>query len=241
MKFAKLIEQSDRIPEVIALYEGVWPAFIAENPSPHTGRILTDLAAFQLVATDSGQLQAAGNTVPVYLPADGPPCPTGWDDAIDMAMTQLDEQTAPNTLVALAIGIAPAFRRKGISSQMIAAMKRIAREQGFERLIAPVHPTMKSRYPITPMSRYARWKRSDGESFDPWLRVHARCGAVIKDICPTSMTIRGTVVDWERWTGLAFPESGRYVVERALNPVQIDVETDEGVYVEENVWVEYLL
>jgi hypothetical protein len=51
------------------------------------------------------------------------------------------------------------------------------------------------------------------------------------------MTMRGSVADWERWTGLAMPESGLYVVARATSPVRIDRERDEGVYYDENVWM----
>ena len=37
--------------------------------------------------------------------------------------------------------------------------------------------------------------------------------------------------------GLAFPESGAYVVPGALVPVEIDRERDEGVYVKPNIWM----
>jgi hypothetical protein len=36
------------------------------------------------------------------------------------------------------------------------------------------------------------------------------------------MIMQGRVGDRERWTGLRFPESGRYVVPGALAPVTID-------------------
>jgi hypothetical protein len=47
------------------------------------------------------------------------------------------------------------------------------------------------------------------------------------------------VAEWEEWTGMAFPESGDYVVPGALVPVQIDRERDEGRYVEPNVWMRH--
>ncbi len=49
--------------------------------------------------------------------------------------------------------------------------------------------------------------------------------------------IPGTVAEWEKWTNMRFPETGDYVVNGALNPVNIDVERDKGVYIEPNVWV----
>ena len=48
---------------------------------------------------------------------------------------------------------------------------------------------------------------------------------------------RGTVADWERWTGLALPESGEYVLRGAMNPVTINRDGDEGVLTEQNVWM----
>jgi hypothetical protein len=48
---------------------------------------------------------------------------------------------------------------------------------------------------------------------------------------------RGSVSDWERWTGLWLPDSGEYVVRGAMNPVSIDRERDEGVLTEPNVWM----
>jgi hypothetical protein len=55
------------------------------------------------------------------------------------------------------------------------------------------------------------------------------------------MTIAGTVADWEAWTGMAFPESGDYVVPGALTLVSVDREADRGTYVEPNVWMHHRL
>jgi hypothetical protein len=43
----------------------------------------------------------------------------------------------------------------------------------------------------------------------------------------------------EEWCGLEFPESGSYVVEGALVPVEIDREGDRGSYREPNVWMRH--
>ncbi|MEZ4518824.1 MAG: hypothetical protein R3C44_19070 [Chloroflexota bacterium] len=44
-----------------------------------------------------------------------------------------------------------------------------------------------------------------------------------------SMVIEGTIGEWEMWTGMSFPESGDYIVEGALVPIQIDREVNIGV------------
>ena len=64
-------------------------------------------------------------------------------------------------------------------------------------------------------------------------------GAELLSVAPASMLITGSVDEWQRWTGMAFPESGRYVVEGALEPVEIDRARDLGRYVEPNVWLRH--
>ena len=90
-----------------------------------------------------------------------------------------------------------------------------------------------------PIARYLTWRRGDGELFDPWLRLHERLGAEILGVCPGSLVVTGTVAEWEQWTGMAFPDSGAYVVDGALVPVEIDREHDRGRYVEPNVWMRH--
>jgi hypothetical protein len=120
---------------------------------------------------------------------------------------------------------------------MIERMVEIGRSHALTTLIAPVRPTLKHAYPLAPMERYITWRRPGGTHLDPWLRTHERAGAEIVKVAPESGRIPGTVAQWEEWTGMAFPESGTYVVPGALVPVEIDVERDEGLYVEPNVWM----
>ncbi len=49
------------------------------------------------------------------------------------------------------------------------------------------------------------------------------------------MVVEAPLAAWEEWTGLTFPESGRYVVPSAFNPVAIDRGRGLGRYVEPNV------
>jgi hypothetical protein len=122
---------------------------------------------------------------------------------------------------------------------MIAAMARIARDHGLARLIAPLRPTWKERYPLTPIERYATWTREDGLPFDPWMRTHVRLGAEILRPEPESLRIAGTVAEWESWIDLPLPESGEYVFPHGLAPLEVDREADLGLYYEPNVWVSH--
>jgi hypothetical protein len=120
---------------------------------------------------------------------------------------------------------------------MVGTMRAIARLRGQRALIACVRPTDKERYPTIPIERYAAWTRPDGLPFDAWIRLHVRLGGRIVRPSPASMTIRGTVAEWEGWTGMAFPETGDYVVPRAAALVHIDQKSDVGTYLDPNVWV----
>jgi hypothetical protein len=128
-------------------------------------------------------------------------------------------------------------RGGGLSGTMVGAMRAGAKAASYRAVIANVRPTWKERYPLIPIASYARWTREDGLPFDPWMRLHARLGARVVRASPKALIINGSVADWESWTGMAFPESGRYVVPKATQPVTIDRERDEGVYFDENVWM----
>jgi hypothetical protein len=142
---------------------------------------------------------------------------------------------------AIAITIGIDHRGLGLSRTMLTGMREAVAARGLSDLVAPVRPSQKHRYPLTPIERYVEWRRDDGRLLDPWLRVHEQAGAELIRVAPRSMRIVGSVADWEGWTGMAFPESGAYVVPGALVPVEIDRGRDEGVYVEPNVWMHHKL
>jgi hypothetical protein len=76
-------------------------------------------------------------------------------------------------------------------------------------------------------------------AFDSWIRVHERVGGEIVRPASAAMRVTGAVAEWERWTGLALPESGSYVVPGALVPVAIDRERDLGDYREPACWMRH--
>lgn len=51
------------------------------------------------------------------------------------------------------------------------------------------------------------------------------------------MSIKGTVEQWESWTGMRFIQSGQYVVPNALVPVTVDIEKQSIEYIEPNLWM----
>jgi hypothetical protein len=113
----------------------------------------------------------------------------------------------------------------------------LARRAGLRRLIAPVRPSWKERYPLAPIERYVTWRREDGQLLDPWMRLHERLGARVATPLPRSMLITGTVADWEEWTGLPLPETGAYVFPAGLAPLAVDRDAGVCTYWEPNVWM----
>jgi hypothetical protein len=116
-------------------------------------------------------------------------------------------------------------------------MAQAGKQAGLAPLMAPVRPSRKDRYPLTPIEQYAAWRRSDGLPFDPWLRVHARLGATMVRTEAESLQIEAPVADWEQWTGMAFPEDGEYVFPLGLAPLR--VHRGIGSYWEPNVWMRH--
>ena len=246
----QVVRHADR-PELDASWDDVvgsaWPPFMLHDRTVNElwHHLYDDAPDCQLylVDPDTGEVLAHGNSVPV-----------GWDGSIDdlpddgidgvlrrVARSRDEGGSRPDVLCAMQAVVKPGARGRGLSRGVVDAMREVARDRGLEALIAPVRPTEKTRYPLTPMERYLRWRRPDGWLRDPWLRVHERLGAEILGLAPSSMTITGTVAEWEGWAGMAFPDTGDYVVPGALVPIAIDRTSDRGTYVEPNVWMRHAL
>lgn len=204
--------------------------------------LFSDFAGFQIAVCDGrGEVLAAGHCIPVSWDGTIAGLPAGLDGVLERGIRDLEERRDPTVVSALLAVVPPAHRGRGLSSVVLGAMKAVAADRRLGALIAPVRPTLKERYPLTPMEHYAWWEREDGLPFDPWLRVHRRLGARLLEVAPESMIIEGTIPEWEEWTGMRFPESGSYIVEGALQPVVMDLERDLGVYREPNVWMRHPL
>jgi hypothetical protein len=233
-------ERPDLDPALDELLAATWPAFMLEDEvaNAHFGRAYDDWPRFQtLLINSSGTLVAIGNAMPLAWDGTDEGLPEGWREQVVKSVADLEAGVPPDTLGAMQIAMRGDLRGAGLSGTMVGAMRAGAKVAGYRAVIACVRPTEKDRYPLTPIEHYARWTRADGLPFDSWMRLHARLGARIVRAAPQAMMVRGSVAEWETWTGMAFPESGRYVVPRATQPVVIDRERDEGIYYDQNVWM----
>ena len=223
----------------------VWPEYNlhSDDPNRYWDRLFSDFPDFQSVVydADSEEVIAEGHTIP--CPWDG--TSEGLGEGIEaMLATACEAREAgqrPTALCALAAEVRPRFQGGGLANRMLDIMADLARGGGLSHLIAPVRPSLKDRYPISPIEQYVSWTRENGEPFDPWIRIHLRRGGQIVKPIPHSMRITGTVAEWEEWTGMRFPGDGRYTFPAGLAPVEIDHGSDLGSYWEPNVWIVHTL
>jgi GNAT superfamily N-acetyltransferase len=233
-------ERPELWDDTSAVSQAVWPEYNqhGEVLGRYWDRLFDDFPEFQFVLYDDkdGGL-AEGHTVPCVWDGTAEGLGDGIDAMIAGAFETLEAGRKPNVLGVLAAEIRPQFQGRGLANRMLDAMGDVAREASLTHLIAPVRPTLKDRYPISPIERYVTWTLANGEPFDPWIRVHFRRGAKIVRPIPHSLRITGTVAEWEQWTGMQFPDDGQYTFPGGLAPLEIDQGSDQGFYWEPNVWI----
>jgi len=236
------LDRTDYRELISTVCEAVWPEFMHHDPvaADHWDGLFEGFADYQFAFIGRGGAEVVGiaNGVPLAWdsPVDALP-DEGWDWALRQSARDLKEGLEPNTLCAIQISIHPDHQGRGLSTILLEEMLRLAIERGMTQVVAPVRPSLKHRYPLTPIERYVEWRNEDGSPFDPWLRVHVRSGGRIVKVCHQAMRITGSIREWESWTGMRFPEGGAHVVPGALAPIEMDMKKDLGVYVEPNVWV----
>ncbi|HEY2793403.1 MAG TPA: N-acetyltransferase [Micromonosporaceae bacterium] len=222
-----------------------WPEFMFHDAVANLffPRLVDTFGAYQLIAVDdSGAVVGRVNSVPFAWSGSDDDLPErGWDGILERAFTEHALGVAPTAASLLEARLTPERQGVGLSSALLAAAGANAQRRGLADLFGPVRPTDKSSEPRTPMADYLARTREDSLPADPWLRVHVRAGGRVVRICPTSMTIVGTLTQWRDWTGLPLDRSGLVDVAGALTPLHVSVEHDHAVYVEPNVWMHHRL
>jgi hypothetical protein len=219
-----------------------WPTFMRQRDELGLGhywpKLFGDFADWQFFVCDSfDRVVAGGHTVPFVWAGTPDDLPENVVSILERAVSARGEQRRPTALCALGALVGTEQRGQGLSRVILETMRSMAAHWKFDTLVAPVRPTLKSAYPLTPMERYVRWTDGEGLPLDPWMRVHARVGGEVVQVMPRAMVIAGPVRQWESWTDMRFPDTGSYVVPGALQPVLIDRELDEGRYEDPNVWM----
>ena len=238
MKVVTVAERPDLTEPAATLTDDAFPAYNNHGDvlNRYWSRLTEERPEFQFhVVGENDAILARARSLPVHWDGSVEDLPAGFDGAIARGF----DEGGANALCAMVIMIPRELRGRGLSTVALRAMLELARQHGLKALIAPVRPSWKERYPLTPIERYAAWRRSDGFLFDPWLRVHERIGATVLKPEPRSMRITGKIAEWERWTGMTFHESGDYWFPGGLTTLRIDHDSDSGSYWEPNVWMQH--
>lgn len=231
--------------QIQTLIEQTWPAYVLESHAPPDNPLPTDWMGvyrrwphLQFGLFDGQELVAGGNALTLAWNGDVNDLPeSGWAWAMNSAAQDHDAGRQAHTLCALGITIRSDQQGRGLSRTMVEVMRELGAQTGFGRMLAPVRPSWKSRYPLTSIDDYCTWTTADGLPFDPWMRVHTRLGAKLVKPCHCSMLMSASVAEWEHWSGLRFPVSGEYAVPDLLGSLQIDLTADRGETAEPNVWM----
>lgn len=223
----------------------IWPDYILADTinQQYWERLYSEFPEYQFFLMDGDKVVGNGNCVPLHLSKeenanlpDG-----GWDWALEKSFLDREKGLEPNALCALQIGLNKEYQGKGISSQLIMCMKDIALSKNFMSFILPIRPNQKSQFPLIPVESYIEWTNEMGLPYDAWIRTHVKNGAEIVKVCKRSMYVSASIQEWELWTNLRFQSSGDYILPFLLNPIQVDLTVQNGIYIEPNVWMRYLL
>lgn len=242
MQIVTLAQRPDLWPALDAAELNPGPEFLFHDPvaARRWDGLKSAFPDLHLALLDGPRVIAHGRCIPLAWTHSDQSLPDeGWDYALDQGMADHEAGRPATVAVALWIVVAADRQGEGLSSRMVTALRDAAAGRGLRALLAPVRPTVKARYPLITMEDYIGWTNSRGEPFDPWLRVHTRLGGHVVGACSRSMTITGSIEEWERWSGLPMPSTGRYVVDGALVPITVNHHDGTATYVEPNIWVRH--
>lgn len=242
MEFVTTADRPDLETQAAAAFRAEWPEFVFhdEVAGAYVERVGQYFPRFDVLLLEGGDVVAGGWAVP--LPWNGvlDDLADGYDGALVRSVESYEQGHPADCLSVMAAAVRADRRGRGLAGQVLVELRRRAAATGLSRVIAPVRPTLKARYPLTPMADFVRWSRADGLHIDPWIRTHQRLGATILCVAGRSMVVDGTVAEWERWADMALPQSGSYIVPGALDVLEVSSEDDRASYVEANVWMRHV-
>src|ERR1700722_4584128 len=194
MKALSVAERPDLAEPAAELTHDAFPEYNGHGDvlARYWGRLIEERPEFQFhLVGDEGEILARARSLPLRWDGSIEDLPAGFDGAIARGF----DEPGANVLCAMVIVVPRRLQGRGLSTHALEAMRELGLRHGLEALIAPVRPSWKERYPLTPIDRYAAWRRSDGFLADPWMRVHERLGATVLKPEPRSMRISGSVAD----------------------------------------------
>lgn len=238
MKIYRVDERKDLEDQIDRITDIAWPEFMLHDDyaNEYFGYLYAWFPEFQFIMVENDKVVGLGNSIPISWDKELDELPErGWDWAIEHGITNRNHKF--NLLCGLQVVIDPDEQGRGLSKLMVREMIRLSKQHKFDKLVLPVRPSHKSMQPAMSIDEYIRLQNSDGYSTDAWLRTHQKEGGRIIKPCHEAMLIKGTISQWEEWTGITIKESGSMVVPGALTEVEFNLQNDMGIYLEPNVWM----
>ena len=219
-----------------------FPEIVRKSPviAAYWERVERYFPEYQLfLVSDDGDIVAFINSIAFSWEGELDELPReGWDWMLIKGISDYEQGIQANSLGGLQIIVRQDYLGQGNSKVIIDKAKEVVKERGFENFVIPIRPTYKHRHPQMKMSEYMHYRVND-KIYDPWIRTHLKGGAEILNICDRAMHVYGSINFWEGIMKQPITQSGKYVIDGALCPVQIDVEKDYGEYFEDNIWISY--
>ena len=219
-----------------------FPEIVRKSPiiSKYWDRVENYFKEYQLfLINECGFVVGFVNSIPFHwedklncLPREG------WDWMLIKGIEDYEHGQKPNSLGGLQIIVSKEFLGQGYSKVIINKAKQLVVDLDFDNFVIPIRPIFKSRYPYMSMTEYINYKEGD-KIYDPWIRTHLKGGAKILHVCDRAMHVYGNLSFWEDLINVPISKSGKYLVEGALNPIDIDVSKNYGEYFEDNIWISY--
>ena len=148
-----LAARPDLEPRAHQMGGGAWPTFLLHADLPYWASLFGAFAPFQILFRDpAGDLVALGHTIPFVwdgTPEDLPDTIDGADGLMARAMEAHRAGREPNALSALAAIVAPEHRGRGLSAELLRAMRSLASTRCMHSLVAPGRLSAKSLKPHT--------------------------------------------------------------------------------------------
>jgi GNAT superfamily N-acetyltransferase len=252
-QFFSFAGQPDQVSAVIDFTQSIrshsstsnfgWPAFEFQSNSGklYWSKLHQTFSKSQFFLSLDGQIVASCFAIPFSWDGSNESLPAGWDKVIEKGFADQENGLTANALSLLAITVSPEHQSKGLSKVILNNVREYVNSNNLQYLVAPVRPVLKQFYPLADISEYAEWKNKEGKVFDPWLRVHLAMGANFVKFAPQSLTIEGSITEWETWTKMKFPVSGDYVIPGALSTINFSIEEDKAIYYQPNIWLQHSL
>jgi len=134
-----LRQRSDLQEQVHRLNGESWPTFLLHGDVSHWESLFDVFADYQILFCEPADtLIAAGHTIPFVWDGTLEDLPSRMAELMERAIRARHNRSTPNTLSALAALVTASHQRRGLSTEVLRAMRSLAEERGMHSLIQPV-------------------------------------------------------------------------------------------------------